>query len=89
MLRTFAAGIIGVVCLITVLVGSISLAHQQSVESPLTGNWAVRSSSTDGYVRTSYFHLKQEGDRITGAIRTTQFFYTIKESSGGPQGFRY
>jgi alpha-galactosidase len=55
--------------------------------SPLTGNWAVRGNSNDGYVRVSYFNLKHEGDKITGTIRVTQFFYTIKESTGGPQGF--
>src|SRR6201988_5510053 len=60
---------------------------QQSTDGPLTGNWAASSPSTDGYVRKSYFNLKQDGAKITGTIRTTQFFYTIKESTGGPEGF--
>jgi len=60
---------------------------QQSTDGPLTGNWAASSPSTDGYVRKSYFNLKQDGAKITGTIRATQFFYTIKESTGGPEGF--
>jgi alpha-galactosidase len=79
--------LLALVCLSSIVVASVSLARQQSPDNTLTGNWAIYSPSTDGYVRTSYFNLKQEGDKISGTIRTTQFFYTIKESSGGPQGF--
>jgi alpha-galactosidase len=68
------------------LVVSISFAQQQS-ENPLTGNWAASSPSNDGYVRKAYFNLKQDGPKITGTIRATQFFYTIKENTGGPEGF--
>jgi alpha-galactosidase len=54
----------------------------------LTGNWAVRNvNETEGTVRSTYFNLQHEGGKITGTIRTTQFFYTIKESTGGPEGF--
>jgi alpha-galactosidase len=53
----------------------------------LTGNWAVRTASADGTTRSTYFNLKQEGSRITGSIRTTQFYYVITESTGGPEGF--
>ena len=35
----------------------------------------------------TYFDLKQDGAHITGHIRITQFYYTIKESTGGPDGF--
>lgn len=71
-------------CSFTLLV-TLAIAKQQS--GSLTGNWAVRPTSNDGYVRVSYFNLKQDGEKITGTIRVTQFFYTIKESNGGPDGF--
>src|SRR5689334_17422216 len=61
---------------------------RQSPPGDLTGNWAVRNvNDREGTVRSSYFNLKQDGGKITGTIRTTQFFYTIKESSGGADGF--
>ena len=61
-------------------------AHQ--TDDRLTGNWAVRNvGTTDGVTRSTYFNLKYEGGKITGTIRATQFFYTIKESTGGPDGF--
>src|SRR5215471_575071 len=61
---------------------------QQSPE-PLTGNWVVRTPTTnnDGTFRTTYLNLKQDGQKITGTIRVTQFFYRIIESTGGPDGF--
>jgi alpha-galactosidase len=52
----------------------------------LSGNWMV-PAGTDGVVRT-YFNLKQEGDRITGSIRVTQFLYSITESTGNADGFK-
>src|SRR5437016_3038775 len=60
---------------------------QQSPTEPLTGNWAVRTPNNDGTFRTTYLNLKQEGARITGTIRVTQFYYHIAESTGGPEGF--
>jgi alpha-galactosidase len=53
----------------------------------LTGNWAVRDPLPDGNFRTTYLELKQEGSRITGTIRVSQFFYRIVESTGGPDAF--
>ena len=61
--------------------------HPQSTDTPLSGNWAASAPSNDGYVRKSYFNLKQDGDQITGTIRATQFFYKINKSTGGPDGF--
>ena len=72
---------------LTSLVITVGLAQQQASSSSLTGNWAASSPSTDGYVRKSYFNLKQQGDQITGTIRVTQFFYKIVKSTGGPEGF--
>src|SRR5882757_4314943 len=53
----------------------------------LTGNWAVRDPLPDGTFRTTYLDLHQEGSRITGTIRVSQFYYKIVESTGGPEGF--
>jgi alpha-galactosidase len=53
----------------------------------LTGNWAIRQDMHDGTERRTYFDLKEEGGHITGHIRATQFYYAIKESTGGADGF--
>src|SRR5262249_5754927 len=45
------------------------------------------STGDDGFVRKSYFNLKQEGTRITGTIRLRQFLYSVSEGTGGPEGF--
>src|SRR6266542_3949401 len=65
----------------------VLVAAQQPAAEPLTGNWVVRTPNADGTFRTTYLNLKQEGSRITGTIRVTQFFYHITESTGGPDGF--
>ena len=65
---------------------AILVSAGQSPE-PLTGNWVVRNPNADSTFRTTYLNLKQEGTRITGSIRVTQFFYHISESTGGPDGF--
>ena len=54
----------------------------------LTGNWVVdQPNTTDGTIRKTYFDLHQDAAHITGHIRVTQFNYSIKESTGGPDGF--
>uniref|UniRef100_Q023N4 Alpha-galactosidase n=1 Tax=Solibacter usitatus (strain Ellin6076) TaxID=234267 RepID=Q023N4_SOLUE len=53
----------------------------------LSGNWASGNAGVDGIARKVYFNLKQDGSRITGHIRSTQFYYTIKESTGDASGF--
>jgi alpha-galactosidase len=58
-----------------------------SLAADLTGNWVVRDPLPDGTFRTTYLDLHQEGPRITGNIRVTQFYYRIVESTGGPGGF--
>jgi alpha-galactosidase len=53
----------------------------------LTGNWVIaQPNTTDGTSRKTYLNLKQDGDRITGSIRTTQFYYNTVE--GKPSGDR-
>src|SRR6185369_6916501 len=64
----------------------LRITAQQASET-VTGNWVVRTQNNDGTFRTTYLNLKQEGPRITGTIRVTQFFYHISESTGGPDGF--
>ena len=66
-------------------IGAIVGARQSP--EPLTGNWVVRTDNKDGTFRTTYLNLKQDGAKITGTIRVTQFFYRISESTGGPDGF--
>src|SRR5438477_2229052 len=53
----------------------------------LTGNWAVKVPRTDGTFQWAYFNLKEDGGKITGSIRVTQFYYLISESTGSAEGF--
>jgi alpha-galactosidase len=53
----------------------------------LTGNWLAATPNGDGTMRRTWLNLKQQDGRITGTINTTQFFYTIAESAGGPDHF--
>jgi alpha-galactosidase len=53
----------------------------------LTGNWLSAVPMGDGTLRRSYFNLKQDGSRISGSIRTRQFYYTVVGSSGDADGF--
>jgi alpha-galactosidase len=59
-----------------------------SAQSDLSGNWAVKIPNNDGTFRTTYLNLKQEGGKVTGSIRLTQFFYKISESTNGPDGWQ-
>src|SRR6266478_2784781 len=56
-------------------------------QDPLTGNWAARNPNADGTSRNTYFNLKQDGTKITGSIRVTQFYYLITGNMGGPEAF--
>src|SRR5258708_23829297 len=64
-----------------------ALATAQQPNDQLTGNWVVRTPNADGTFRTTYLNLKQDGQRLTGSIRVTQFYYLITESTGGADGF--
>ena len=79
-----------VVLLLLTNVGFYFVAAQQPglpTNGQLTGNWAVKTPNADGTFRTTYLNLKQDGSKITGSIRVTQFYYLITESTGGPEGF--
>src|SRR6266481_4954493 len=53
----------------------------------LTGNWLLAMPNGDGTMRRTYFHLQQQGDRITGTIRATLHLYSIDRSTFGPENF--
>src|ERR1035438_10193440 len=53
----------------------------------LTGNWVVAQPLNDGTTRRTYFDLKQDGDRITGGIRTGQFYYHVADSKPVDGGY--
>lgn len=53
----------------------------------LTGNWAAGNPGPDGVTRKTYFNLKQDGSKITGTIRSTQFAFKIVDSTGTPESF--
>jgi alpha-galactosidase len=52
-----------------------------SPAADLTGNWLAAQDMNDGTLRRTYLDLRQEGSRITGHIRATQFYYTVAEST--------
>ena len=81
MTRNLALLVLLAICLF------ITSGTRAQQDNPLTGNWAASAPSNDGYVRKAYFNLKQDGSKITGTIRATQFFYKIVNSTGGPEGF--
>src|SRR5207237_10004318 len=64
-----------------------AVATAEQAPGPLTGKWVVRTQNNDGTCRTTYLNLKQDGTRINGTIRVSQFYYHISESTGGPEGF--
>src|SRR5256712_11231991 len=79
--------VIAVVMLTLTVLLSVFASAQQSTTEQLTGNWVVRTDNKDGTFRTTYLNLKQDGAKITGTIRVTQFFYRITDNTGGPEGF--
>jgi alpha-galactosidase len=69
------------------IVPFLLLLAASAYAADLTGNWVVAQDMHDGTERRTYFDLKQEGDRVTGHIRVTQFLYSIKESKGAADAF--
>src|ERR1051325_5080843 len=66
---------------------SFFLFAAASSAADLTGNWLAATPNNDGTSRKTYLNLKQEGDRITGTIRTTQFWYSISDSKREADGY--
>jgi alpha-galactosidase len=83
----FFRSLILIQCILLLAALNVSRVTAQAPTSGLTGNWAVKVPRTDGTNQWGYFNLKHDGTKITGSIRVTQFYYTIKESTGGPDGF--
>jgi alpha-galactosidase len=69
------------------LVSFVTAQQSNAPANDLTGNWAVRAPNADGTFRTTYLNLKQEGTRITGSIRVTQFYYLITDSTPSADGY--
>ena len=69
------------------LLAADSSKIQARMAGGLTGNWAVKVPRTDGTNQWAYFNLKQDGAKITGTIRVTQFYYAIFESTGDADAF--
>ena len=61
--------------------------HGSVLGDGLTGNWAVKTPRNDGTFSKVYFNLKQDGGKIVGTIRSTQFYYQITDSTGDGNGF--
>src|SRR5262245_10559448 len=74
------------IAVLLTLVGILRTFAQQSPNS-LTGNWAVKIPIGDGTFRTTYLNLIQDGPKITGSIRVTQFYYVISESTAAADSF--
>jgi alpha-galactosidase len=76
-----------VLALTTLIVaGTLASSAQQSANQ-LTGNWAVKIPAGDGTFRTTYLNLIQDGVKITGSIRLTQFYYLISDSAANGDGY--
>jgi alpha-galactosidase len=73
--------------LVKSFIGLLSIVGVCSA-TDLTGNWLVATSRGDGTMNRVYFHLKQQGGRITGTIRATLHLYSIDKSEGGPNNFK-
>jgi alpha-galactosidase len=70
--------------LVSLLMG---LATTAGFAADLSGNWLASQPLNDGTSRKTYLNLRQEGSRISGTIRTSQFYYKITDSTGGPDHF--
>jgi alpha-galactosidase len=59
----------------------VAAANPASVRPIVTGNWLTAVPiATDGTFRRTYFNLTQQGERIGGTIRTTQFIYRVVDT---------
>jgi len=63
------------------------LSMESASAADLNGNWVAENPLPDGTVRKTYFDLKQEDSRITGHVRSSQFYYPNCESTGTADKF--
>ena len=75
----------GGILLIGAVLALVSV-HLQA-QANLTGNWVALTPREDGTSARSYFNLRQEGSHIVGSVRTSQFYFEISNSTGGPDNF--
>ncbi|MCU1258922.1 MAG: Alpha-galactosidase, partial [Bryobacterales bacterium] len=52
----------------------------------LTGNWLAKQVSDDGNVRETYYDLKQDGQTVTGAMRSASFDRKIESGTVDADG---
>ena len=76
-----------VLVLVGIAISPMLSRRSKAQPATLTGNWAVKTPRNDGTFAKVYFNLKQEGVKITGTIRSTQFYYQIVESTGTSDEF--
>ena len=76
-----------VLVLVGIAISPMLSRRSKAQPATLTGNWAVKTPRNDGTFAKVYFNLKQEGVKITGSIRSTQFYYQIVESTGTSDEF--
>jgi alpha-galactosidase len=72
---------------LAILTISLQPRSQAQTTSSLTGNWAVKNARGDGTYSKVYFNLRQDGDKIRGTIRSTQFYYAVTDSTGDANAF--
>src|SRR5690348_15037536 len=70
-------------CILLFAFLSIGLASA----ADLNGNWVAENPLPDGTVRKTYFDLKQQDSRITGRVRSGQFYFPNCESTGAADNF--
>ncbi|HEY3840458.1 MAG TPA: glycoside hydrolase family 27 protein, partial [Bryobacteraceae bacterium] len=66
---------------------ALYLIASAGLAADLTGNWVVAQHLNDGTTRRTYFDLKQAGEKITGGIRTGQFYYHVADSKAADGGY--
>ena len=79
--RNRGAAILAIILIISIFAAARGL-RGQAPSGSLTGNWLIAiTNRDDGTVRRTYLNLQQDGDKVSGTIRTTSSFYTIRDSS--------
>src|SRR5262245_40331042 len=78
----------GALLSVALFVSPIAEFHAQTATG-IDGNWAVDNTNADGATRKQYFNLIEQDGQIRGTIRSTQFYYTIKEGAGTAEKFSF
>src|SRR5262245_45146697 len=78
----------GALLSVALFVSPIAEFHAQTATG-IDGNWAVDNTNADGATRKQYFNLTEQEGQIRGTIRSTQFYYQIKEGAGTAEKFSF